>query len=123
MFKAGAIIIQITGLYIIYLIGIGIQKLFHLFIPGSVIGMIILFILLVSRSLPERWVRQGTGFMIRHLPFFFIPATVGIISYAYVFKGKGILLIPIVLVSTMLVMIISGTVTQWMGRKKEVRHD
>ncbi|MEC3884263.1 CidA/LrgA family holin-like protein [Halobacillus litoralis] len=123
MSKAVTIILQITGLYIIYLFGTFIQKTFNLFIPGSVIGLVFLFALLSLKIVPEHWVNQGVGFMIKHLPFFFIPATVGVMSYAYVFEGKGVLLILIGLLSTAMVMGISGFVAQWMARRREAAHE
>lgn len=121
--KAVTIILQIIGLYIIYQLGTLIQRTLDLFIPGSVIGLIILFALLSLKLVPERWLKQGVGFMITHLPFFFIPATVGVMSYAYVFEGKGALLILIGLLSTSLVMGISGFVAQWMARRREAAHE
>ncbi|WP_394219139.1 CidA/LrgA family protein [Halobacillus trueperi] len=123
MSKAVTIILQITGLYIIYLFGTLIQNTFNLFIPGSVIGLVILFALLSLKLVPELWFKQGVGFMIKHLPFFFIPATVGVMSYAYVFEGKGVLLVVIGLLSTALVMGISGFVAQWMARRREAAHE
>ncbi|MYL50763.1 CidA/LrgA family holin-like protein [Halobacillus litoralis] len=123
MSKAVTIILQITGLYIIYLFGTLIQNTFNLFIPGSVIGLVILFALLSLKLVPEFWFKQGVGFMIKHLPFFFIPATVGVMSYAYVFEGKGVLLVLIGLLSTALVMGISGFVAQWMARRREAAHE
>src|SRR5699024_8655822 len=66
-------------------------------LSGSVIGMVLLFVLLMTNSLNVRWIEEGTQFMIRHLNLFFIPATVGIMDYFHVFAGKGILLIFIVL--------------------------
>ncbi|RDY71377.1 CidA/LrgA family protein [Halobacillus trueperi] len=123
MSKVVTIILQITGLYIIYLLGTLIQNTFNLFIPGSVIGLVILFALLSLKIVPEHWFKQGVGFMIKHLPFFFIPATVGVMSYAYVFEGKGVLLILIGLLSTALVMGISGFVAQWMARRREAAHE
>ncbi len=119
MDKGIIILLQIAGLYAIYLVGTAIQSLFHLFIPGSVIGLILLFILLSLKVVPERIFQRGISFMIKHLPFFFIPATVGVMSYAYVFKGKGVLLIGIGLFSTALVMALAGLVTQWMVRRRE----
>ncbi|MFB4169062.1 CidA/LrgA family protein [Virgibacillus sp. JSM 102003] len=117
------IIIQIAFLYGIYLIGHWIQEALNLFVPGSVIGLIILFILLSTNVVREVWVEKGADFFLKHLTLFFIPATVGIINYFEVFSGKGFLLIVIVLVSTVLVMAGSGLVTQWMMRGKEVEHD
>ncbi|MFG6118666.1 MULTISPECIES: CidA/LrgA family protein [Thalassobacillus] len=119
MNKAVTIIVQLIGLYFLYWVGTAIQKVLHLFIPGSVIGLVLLFALLSLKLVSEQWVQKGAGFMITHLPFFFIPATVGIISYAYIFKGKGILLIGIGMFSTALVMGLSGAVAQKMTRRME----
>ncbi|GGC94886.1 CidA/LrgA family protein [Thalassobacillus devorans] len=119
MNKAVTIIVQLIGLYFLYWLGSVIQKVLHLFIPGSVIGLILLFALLSLKLVSERWVQKGAGFMITHLPFFFIPATVGIVSYAYIFKGKGMLLIAIGMFSTALVMGLSGAVAQKMIRRMD----
>ncbi|MYL20579.1 CidA/LrgA family holin-like protein [Halobacillus litoralis] len=113
------VVLQIAGLYGLYLTGSWIQQVLGLFIPGSVIGMLLLFVLLSLKIVPERLLQQGVAFMIRHLPFFFIPATVGIISYAHVFKGKGLLLIAIGLFSTAMVMAVSGRVTQTLVKRRE----
>ncbi|MGP4059580.1 CidA/LrgA family protein [Halobacillus sp. H74] len=121
--KVFTIILQIIGLYVIYLFGTLIQNTFDLFIPGSVIGLIVLFALLSLKIISESWIKQGVGFMITHLPFFFIPATVGVMSYAYVFEGEGALLILIGLLSTALVMGVSGFVAQWMARRREAAHE
>lgn len=115
------IIIQITILYGIYLLGNWIQDIFQLFIPGSVIGMGILFLLLLSGVVKESLLEKGTSFLINHLAFFFVPATVGIMAYFSLFKGQGIFLIPIVLISTIFVMISAGHVGQWLSIKKSRR--
>lgn len=123
MLKVWKIIIQIAFLYGIYLIGQWIQEVLNLFVPGSVIGLIILFILLSTNVVKEVWIENGAGFFVKHLTLFYIPATVGIINYFGVFSGKGFLLIIIVLVSTILVMAGSGLVSQWIIRRKELKHD
>jgi len=64
------------------------------------------------------WIEDGAVFFNNNLPLFFIPATVGIIDYFYLFSGKGFLLIIIVLVSTALVMSVSGLVSQKVAREK-----
>ncbi|WP_188455451.1 CidA/LrgA family protein [Virgibacillus oceani] len=117
-------IIQIAILYGIYLIGNWIQHVLGLFIPGSVIGLIILFILLMTNVLNVAWIDKGAKFFVEHLTLFFIPATVGILNYFDVFSGKGFLLIIIVLISTVLVMSGSGFISQWIMRRKELKqHD
>lgn len=95
----------------------------NLVIPGSVIGMIILFLLLAANVIKPYWIEEGARFMVDHLVLFFIPATVGIINFFDLFAGKGFLLILIVLFSTVLVMSSSGVTSQWLMARKEGNHD
>lgn len=118
------IVIQIGILYVLFQIGNWIQDFFHLMIPGSVIGMILLFFLLVFNIIKVSWIEAGAKLLIKHLTLFFIPVTVGIMEYFDLFKGKGFVLIIIVLVSTLMVMTTSGYLSQWLVlRRKEVDHD
>lgn len=123
LFKFVKIIIHIAILYGLFLIGNWIQHTFHLVIPGSVIGMILLFILLITNCMKLSWIEDGTKLFVNHLTLFFIPATVGIVNYLQLFSGKGLLLIIIVLISTGLVMGISGNISQWLVSKKELNHE
>lgn len=123
LLKIGKVIIHIAILYVFYLFGNWILETLNLFIPGSVIGMILLFILLMTNIVNVTWVEEGARFMINDLALFFIPATVGVMDYFELFSGKGLYLVPIVLGSTALVMAGSGIVGQWLIRRKEVKHD
>lgn len=114
---------QIGLLYIIYLVGSWIQHTFSLPIPGSIIGMAILFILLMTNGINAKWIQDGSSWMMKHLVLFFIPATVGIIGYFSFFSGKGSLMVLIVLFSTALVLVISGLVGQWIVQRKELNND
>ncbi len=106
--------LQVFLLYGLYLVGTFIQNTFDLPIPGSILGMLLLFILLTTKIFPLKWVQEGCNFLLSHLPLFFIPVTVGVMEYGFVFQGKGLLLIPAVLGSTILVMVLSAKVLEWM---------
>lgn len=106
------IILHIIILYLISLAGTWIKDLFNLPVPGSVIGLLLLFILLMSNIIKVEWIEKGAQFFIRNLVFFFIPSTVGIIEHFDLFKGKGILLIVITLISTGMVIVTSGLLSQ-----------
>ncbi|MBM7572459.1 CidA/LrgA family protein [Aquibacillus albus] len=121
--KVFRIIIHIIILYSIYIVGVSIQKAFDLFIPGSIIGMILFFLLLVSNIIKPAWVEEGTNYLIRIMPLIFVPVTVGIINYLGVFSGKGTLLILIALFSTALVMISSSLIAQWLLKRKADTND
>lgn len=112
------IIIHIMILYVFNLIGVWIKEFFSLSVPGSVIGLLLLFILLMTNIIKVEWIEAGAQFFVSNLVFFFIPATVGIIDYFDLFKGRGILLILIALISTILVMTSSGLVSQFLAKEK-----
>lgn len=116
MSKLLKIVFQIGILYVLYRIGEWITDTFNLLIPGSVIGMILLIILLFTRMLKVEWIEEGAGFMVKYLPFFFIPAFIGLMVYYKIFAGKGFLLLIIVLFSTILVMVASGLIGELFKR-------
>ncbi len=121
--KIVKVIAQIALLYAIYLAGVWIQQTFHLFIPGSIIGMLLLFILLLAGLFRLEWIEAGSLHLIRYLPLLFLPVTVGIIHYLDLFKGKGFFIIIIVLVSTGLVMVSAGQISQWLIMKKRYENE
>lgn len=114
---------QMGLLYLFYRIGLFIQQTFHLFVPGSMIGMLLFFMLLIVWKPMNRLSEQGATFYLNYLPLFFIPATVGVIDYFSLFMGKGFLIIVITIVSTLLVLIGSSYTSQlvlrWKGKVRE----
>lgn len=88
-------------------------------IPGNVIGMIILFILLMTGIFKLDWINEAASFLLKHLVFFFIPITVGIMTLGDLFLESGVLLIMILVTSGALGMIIAGWTAQLMAKKKE----
>lgn len=117
------IIIHIAILYAFYYIGTIIQQFLHIPIPGSVIGLLLLFTLLVTKVIKATWIEEGARFMMNNLVLFFIPATVGIINYSSLFTGKGILLIIIAVISTAFVMVSSGLTSQWIHVRKGLKNE
>lgn len=112
------LVVHILILSVFYLVGVWIQQTFNLFIPGSIIGMFLLFLALLTRILPVRFIEQGSAFILRHMPLLFIPVTVGILQFLDVFAGKGIMLILITLLSTMMVLITAGLLGQSLVNRK-----
>lgn len=119
LIELSKIIIHIVLLYIIFRVGIWIENTLNLIIPGSVVGMIILFILLMTNVLKLTWIKDGASFVVNNLAFFFVPAIAGVVNYLDLFKGNGFWLIIIVLLSTFLVMLSSSLISQKMMAGKE----
>lgn len=114
---------QILVLYLFSLLGEIISSVLKLPLPGSILGLLLLFICLHFKVIPDAYIKQGAGFLLVLLPLFFIPATVGIIQYPEFLSGKGILLIVLVMISTFLTLIVAGRVSEVyeekMARKEE----
>ncbi|APC49917.1 CidA/LrgA family protein [Virgibacillus halodenitrificans] len=123
MFKVIQIIIQIGLLSLFYLVGDWMQSVFNLVVPGSVIGMLLLFLFLSTGILKTSWIETGTKLIINNLAFFFIPVTVGVLEYYDIFAGKGILLVAITLGSTILVMTCGGLISQWLVVRGELKNE
>lgn len=113
------IIVQVTALYGFFLTGKWLQITFDLFIPGSIIGMVIFFLLLLTGLFPIQWFEKGSELLLSHMPLMFLPVTVGILNYLPFFQGRGLLLIIVVLLSTMIVMVSSAMVGQLLVQRRE----
>jgi holin-like protein len=50
-------------------------------IPATVIGLILLFICLVTGLLKIEHIKEKSDFLLGNMAFFFVPAAVGIINY------------------------------------------
>ena len=55
--------------------------------PGSVIALILLFLLLVSGSIKTEQINTLSDFLLKNMSFVFLPSTVSIIAYIDVFKS------------------------------------
>ncbi|MFD1887677.1 CidA/LrgA family holin-like protein [Paenibacillus wenxiniae] len=115
------IIIQIALLYAFAWLGGQIQAWLHLAIPGSIIGLLLLFVLLLCRIIPVSWIEAGSTTILFYLPLFFVPATVGVINHLDLFAGKGLLLVAIVIASTIITIIAAGHASQWLAILTERR--
>jgi holin-like protein len=101
------------------LAGVWIQEVFHLSMPGSLIGMLILFLLLSTRILPLKWFEIGAEKLIIFLPLFLIPSTTGLMEYGSFLLSKGSIVFFLVVVSTLVTLIISGYVSQLLITSKK----
>lgn len=117
---------QIFLLWLIYFTSTWITETFHLAIPGSVLGMLVLFALLSGGLLKEEWIALGANPLLKHLAFFFIPIAVGLMEWGDFFIEKGALLFFPLVISTVVALLATGTAVQFLtarsSEKKERRN-
>lgn len=80
-------------------------------VPGSVIGMVLLLVLLITKVIRVEWIEDSAGFLTKHLAFFFIPIAVGLMAYGTMLKAAGIPLLVTLLVSMGVGMIVTALVS------------
>lgn len=108
-------------LYIISFTFLGeiISKGAHLPIPGSVIGMLLLFGALCLKVIKVEAVETVGTFLLENLSIFFLPAGVGIMVFFPVIKETWWSLLLITIVGTSVTMALVGRVVQGVKRKFE----
>ena len=89
-----------------------ISKLLNLPIPGSVIGMLLLFAALYFKIVKVSDVETVGVFLLDNLSILFLPAGVGIMVYFPVIRETWWSLLLITLVVTILTMVVVGRVVQ-----------
>ena len=92
-------------------------------IPGSIYGMVILFVALMTGVIKLSSVKNVGDFLIDILPLLFIPPTVGLLDAWPVMQGFLGAIIVISVVSTIIVAAVSGRVTQYILKHKNNLED
>ena len=82
-------------------------------IPASIYGLVIMLALLVSKVIKLEQVEGASMFLIDIMPLMFIPASAGLIDVWPNLKPVLLPILIITLVSTILVMVVSGKVTEF----------
>lgn len=113
------IILQLMILMAVNQVGGLIVKWTHIPIPGNVIGMILLFFLLCSGLLRLQWIEGASAILTKHLAFFFIPISVGIMTLGSLLSNSGFKILFILFVSTFIGIFFSGSLSQLLILKKE----
>lgn len=73
------------------LVGEVLVRLVHLKVPGSVIGLLLLFAVLQWRRLDAQApVVRAADVLLRHMQLLFVPAGVGIVAYVSVLRADAL---------------------------------
>ena len=89
---------------------------FH--IPAGVYGMVIMFVCLVSGVIKLEQIEETADFLLAALPIMFIPSCVGLIDVWDKVKSNLVPIFVISIVSTVIVMVVTGFVAQTVMKKK-----
>lgn len=85
-----------------YFLGEMLSKLLHNFVPGSVLGMILLFLALYFKLLKPENVRAVATTITKNMALFFIPAGVGLMVYVELLSQSLLAIVVAIAGSTIL---------------------
>ncbi|QDP99738.1 CidA/LrgA family holin-like protein [Lysinibacillus fusiformis] len=117
--KIAKSLVQIGYLYILLFVGNSIARILHLPIPGSIIGLVLLFLLLQFHIIKLEWIELGAGLLLSELLLFFIPSAIGVIDYDALFGVQGMKVVLVIVVSAIVVMLVTGYTAQWLEQRKK----
>lgn len=101
------------GELIVYLTGVK--------LPSSIIGMLLLTLMLKIGWVKLHWVKGISDFLVKNMGFFFVPAGVAVMMYFDLIKASFWPIMVATLVSTILVLAVTGWVHQFMRKKVRIK--
>ncbi len=91
-------------------------------VPASIYGLVLMLLCLCLKVFPLRAVEETGDFLIDLMPALFVPATVGVMAAWDVLQPVLLQVALITFLSLIVVMAVSGRVTQWVLRRKAKHH-
>lgn len=102
-------------------------ELLHIFIPlpipASVYGLILMLTALCTGIIRLGQVKEAADFLIEIMPIMFIPAAVGLLDSWSALQPVWIPVTVITILTTIIVMAVTGQVTQHMIRREQRRKE
>lgn len=92
----------ILVLLLFWLGGSALVEWLHWPIPGSVVGLLGLWIALILYGGVPEWLKQPSGLLIRYLTLLFVPAGVGLIQHWDRLTTHGVAMLVVIALSTLL---------------------
>lgn len=97
-------------------VGKWISSLLPFAFPGSILGMLILFILLNFQLVRMHWIEPSASLLLRHMALLFIPVAVGLLAYLdTVMASLGVIMLNVVL-GICLILLVVGRLYQRMNK-------
>jgi holin-like protein len=88
----------------------------HLPVPGTILGLLLLFAGLQTGLIKTEMIEETCEFLLAHMPFFFVPAAVGLMVSMHLLAGKWLLFVVLLVASTVLVWLATLYAVKWLRR-------
>ncbi|MFR3298790.1 MAG: CidA/LrgA family protein [Fusobacterium sp.] len=110
---------QFLIILVINFAGVIIQNIFNLPLPGTILGMLILFVLLWTKVLKVESIEKVCDFLILNMIIFFLPPAVELLEYMTLLKTGFFKIIILLIVTTVITMIVTGKTVDFCIKRME----
>lgn len=83
------------------------------FVPGSVLGMLLLFVALMLKWVKPQHIEKVAHFLTRNMTIFFIPTVMGIMDQWGIIRVNWLGWLAVIVLTTICVMAATGYTVQW----------
>lgn len=115
--------LQLLGLWGLNLAGVWIVRRLHIPVPGNLVGMAGLYLLLSLGLVKLTWFEATGSFLIKHLAFFFIPITVGLMDAGDLLAAHGFGIAVTLVLSAAIGILLSGFTAQYLAHPTSQREE
>lgn len=118
---------QILLIILITSVGNFLQQLLHLPIAGSIIGLVLFYVLLMTGVVKETWIKSGANLFLTTMIFFFLPSIVGVKNIIGQMDSNFVIFFLLIAFGTVTVAYLSGyiaekSINRLKGRVQDVGH-
>lgn len=110
---------QFLIILVINFAGVIIQNIFNLPLPGTILGMLILFVLLWTKVLKVESIEKVCDFLILNMIIFFLPPAVELLEYMALLKTGFLKIIILLIATTVITMIVTGKTVDFCIKRME----
>jgi holin-like protein len=110
--QVALVALQLAGLWALNFAGDWAVREAALPIPGNLVGMLALYALLALGVVKLAWFDLTGSFLIRHLAFFFVPITVGLMNSGPLLLAHGLAVMLVLTLSAAVGIMLAGFVSQ-----------
>ena len=114
---------QFSIILFLSFLGEGLKMLLPLPIPASVFGLMLMLLALCTGILKVEQVKDAAVFLIEIMPVMFIPAAVGLLESWDALRPVVVPVLMITVITTVIVIAVTGLVTQIMIRKRRKKNE
>ncbi|CAG8999777.1 MAG: Antiholin-like protein LrgA [Candidatus Celerinatantimonas neptuna] len=109
-------IVQVIVLTLFWLVAQRVVQYFHFPIPANLVGMILLFIFILTGVVRADWLRKGATWLVAEMLLFFVPAVMAVMKYPTLIRQHGLQIVSVIFLSTLCVIIVTAIVVDRMHR-------